>query len=274
VNPSFPIYVPSKGRSDSRLTIKALARIGVPYRVVVEPIDQAAYSRHVEEKHLLVMPSGTDNQGLVPTRNWIWEHAISEGHKRHWQLDDNIKAFYRFNRNLKVPVASGSIFAAAEEFVERYENVALAGFHYFMFVSRKSKVAPFTPNSRIYSCTLVLNRLPFRYRDVFNDDTDISLRVLKAGWCTILFNAFLQEKSTTMTVKGGMTPLYQGDGRLEMARSLQRQHPDVTRLTQKWGRWQHHVDYRPFKKNHLVLKDGVKVADGSNEFGMKLVKVK
>src|SRR5688572_33095704 len=51
------------------------------------------------------------------------------------------------------------------------------------------------------------------------------------------------------TVKGGNTDeLYRQDatfdGRLAMARSLQLQHPDVTKVVRKWGRWQHHVDYR------------------------------
>lgn len=41
------------------------------------------------------------------------------------------------------------------------------------------------------------------------------------------------------------------DGRLKMAQSLVEQHPDVTKIVQKWGRWQHHVDYRPFARNKL-----------------------
>jgi hypothetical protein len=40
-----------------------------------------------------------DHSMLVTVRNWIKEHSILEGHKRHWQLDDNIKAFYRMNNN-------------------------------------------------------------------------------------------------------------------------------------------------------------------------------
>jgi len=98
--------------------------------------------------------------------------------------------------------------------------------------------------------------------------------VLKDGWCTILFLAFLADKMTTMTMKGGNTDeLYQGDGRLKMAQSLQKQHPDVVKITRKWGRWQHQVDYRPFKKNRLVKRDDVVIPQGVNNYGMKLVKV-
>ena len=35
-NPQFPLYVVSKGRHESRLTIRALEAMGVSYHVVVE----------------------------------------------------------------------------------------------------------------------------------------------------------------------------------------------------------------------------------------------
>ena len=78
-----------------------------------------------------------------------------------------------------------------------------------------------------------------------------------------------------MLMKGGNTDeLYRQterfDGRLEMARSLQRQHPDVVKITRKWGRWQHHVDYRPFAGNRLILRRGVTIEPGINNYGMTL----
>jgi hypothetical protein len=76
-----------------------------------------------------------------------------------------------------------------------------------------------------------------------------------------------------MTMKGGNTDdLYKDDGRLLMAQSLQQQHPDVVKITRKWGRWQHKVDYRPFKANRLIKKEGIVIPDGVNNYGMVLVK--
>ena len=72
-----------------------------------------------------------------------------------------------------------------------------------------------------------------------------------------------------MTMKGGNTDeLYQGDGRLKMAQSLQQQHPDVVKIGWKWGRWQHIVDYHPFKNNKLRLKPGTIIEPGVNNFGL------
>lgn len=271
MNPKYPVYVISKGRWESRLTAKALESMRVPYHIVIEPQEYEQYSAVIDATKILVLPFSNLGQGSIPARNWVWEHAISAGAERHWILDDNIEGFYRFNLNLKTPVSSGTIFRCAEDFVDRYENVAISGMNYFMFASRKTKTPPITLNTRVYSCILIQNDVPYRWRGRYNEDTDLSLRALKDGWCTVLFNAFLCGKSQTMTMKGGNTDdLHRDNGRLLMAQSLVDQHPDVAKVTWKWGRWQHHVDYKPFKLNRLRLKPGVVVPKGVNNYGMVL----
>ena len=271
MNPVYPIYVISKDRWKSRLTVKALERMRVPYRLVIEPHQYDQYAAVVDPAKILTLPFSNLGQGSIPARNWVWEHAKASGAYRHWILDDNISGFFRLNRNMKIPAGDGTIFRAAEHFVDRYENVAIAGFQYYMFAPRKAKLPPFVRNTRIYSCILIKNDIPYRWRGRYNEDTDLSLRVLKDGWCTVLFNAVLAFKMTTMTMPGGNTDeLYQGDGRLRMAQSLKEQHPDVVEVTWKWHRWQHAVDYRPFKRNKLILKPGVVIREGVNNFGMQL----
>lgn len=275
MNPKYPIYIISKGRWESRLTSKALEIMKVHYNIVVEPQEYDNYSKVIDKSKILVLPFSNLGQGSIPARNWVWEHSISRGKKRHWILDDNIKQFYRYNNNIKIPVASGNIFKAAEDFIDRYKNVAISGFHYFMFVSRKNKLPPFYLNTRVYSNLLIKNDISYRWRGRYNEDTDLCIRVLKGGWCTILFLAFLAEKTQTMTMKGGNTEeLYEiENGRLKMAQSLQKQHPDICKITRKWGRWQHHVDYRQFKKNKLIKKKGIVISKDINNYGMKLKKI-
>jgi hypothetical protein len=245
--------------------------MGVPHKLVIEPQEFDDYAAVVSRDNILVLPFSNLGQGSIPARNWVWQHAVGSGTTRHWILDDNIAGFYRLNHNLKVRTLTGSIFRAAEDFVDRYENVALSGFHYKMFAKRKDYLPAFYMNTRIYSCILIKNDLPYRWRGRYNEDTDLSLRALKDGWCTVLFAAFLAEKLTTMTMSGGNTDeLYKDDGRLKMAESLVEQHPDVATVSWKFNRYQHHVDYRPFGKNELKLKPGVVVPDVVNNFGMKL----
>lgn len=267
----YPVYIISKGRADTRLTAKAFERRGIPFRIVIEPQEYEQYAAVIDPAKILTLPFSNLGQGSIPARNWVWEHAISEGALRHWIVDDNIRDFYRWNNNVKRLDFSGGVFCAMEDFSDRYENVALAGPNYFMFVKQKYPDNPFRLNTRVYSCILIKNDIPYRWRGRYNEDTDLSLRALKDGWCTVLFQAFLAEKAVTMTMKGGNTDeLYKDDGRLKMAQSLVEQHPDVTTITRKWGRWQHHVDYRPFKNNRLIKRADVVIPTEPNEYGMVL----
>jgi hypothetical protein len=277
MNPRYPVYVISKGRWESRLTAKALEACRVPYHIVIEPQEYDQYAAVIDPAKILVLPFSNLGQGSIPARNWVWEHSIAAGAERHWILDDNIRNFYRLHRNIKYRMTSGTNFAVIEDFADRYENVALAGMQYEMFAPRKLAVPPLILNTRIYSCILIQNDIPYRWRGRYNEDTDLSLRVLKDRWCTVLFYAFLAEKIATMRMKGGNTEeLYKlnngQDGRLLMAQSLQQQHPDVVTITWKWNRWQHQVNYEPFKANRLRLKPGVEIPEGVNNYGMVLVK--
>lgn len=273
MNPRYPVYIISKGRWESRLTAKALEARAIPYHIVIEPQEYAQYAAVIDPKKILILPFSNLGQGSIPARNWVWEHSISQGAARHWILDDNIREFYRLHLNAYYRTTSGTTFCAIEDWADRYTNVALSGMQYFMFAKRKQKISPFVLNTRIYSCILIQNDIPYRWRGCYNEDADLSLCALKGGWCTALSQAFLAEKQATMTMKGGNTDeLYKGDGRLLMALSLQQQHPDVTKVVWKWGRWQHQVDYRPFKKNRPILRPGVIIPTEPNNYGMVLRK--
>jgi hypothetical protein len=267
--PRFPVYIVSKGRADTRLTSKALELCNVSYHIVIEPQEYDAYAAVIDPKKILTLPFSNLGLGSIPARNWIWEHSIQAGHSRHWILDDNINTFFRLYKNKRMPMRTGTNFFVIEEFVERYSNIALAGMQYRGFAPRRQKQPPIIPNTRIYSCILIDNTLKLRWRGRYNEDTDLSLRVLKLGLCTVLFKQWLCGKVPTLSMKGGNTDeLYQGDGRLKMAQSLVEQHPDVTTITWRWKRYQHLVDYTPFKSNKFKLKPNVVIPTDDNEYGM------
>jgi hypothetical protein len=244
--------------------------MNVPYHIVIEPQEYDAYASVIAPEKIFVLPFSNLGQGSIPARNWVWEHSISIGAERHWILDDNIRSFMRLHQNTFMRLSTGSCFTAIEDFVDRYENLAMAGMQYVMFVTRKSKHPPLCFNTRVYSCILLSNSLPYRWRGRYNEDTDLSLRILKAGYCTVLFYSLLCEKNVTMGMKGGNTDdLYQGDGRYQMALSLYRQHPDVTSIYWRWNRWQHKVDYRRFKRNILRKKPNIVIPTEDNDYGLK-----
>lgn len=284
MNPQFPLYIVSKGRWKSRFTSKALERAGVPYKIVVEEQEYNEYAAVIAPEKILVLDKTfqnkydtfddlghTKSKGPGAARNFIWAHSISLGYEYHWVMDDNITGFFRLNRNLAVRIGSGTMFRVCEDFVQRYESVYMAGPNYFMFIPFRQSHPPLITNTRIYSCNLIKNNIPYRWRGRYNEDTDLSLRILKDGHCTIQFNAFLQWKLTTQTVKGGNTNDLYKDGTLLKSEMIRDMHPDVTKLVWKFGRWHHHVDYSKFKGNKLIPKPGVAVRRGVNNYGMKLV---
>jgi len=268
----YPIYIISKGRWQRRQTSKAFEMMGVDYKIVIEPQEYKMYAEVIDSQKILVLPFSNLGQGSIPARNWVWEHAISKGAERHWVIDDNIDSFYRLNRNMKLIVTSPSIFCASEDFVDRYENIALAGFQYNSFIFKDDLVPPYRLNTRIYSCILIKNDIPYRWRGKYNEDTDLSLRVLKDGWVTLLFNAFLCNKETTMRAKGGNTDeLYnKTNNRKEFAESLKEQHPDVVEVVWKFNRWHHKVDYSHFRKNKLIKKPNLNLKNDINNYGMRI----
>jgi hypothetical protein len=276
MNPKFPIYIISKGRWKRRQTSKTLELMNCPYKIVVEPNEYDLYANEIDKNKILVLPSNFSElgQGGIPVRNWVWEHSIKNGDSFHWILDDNIESVERFYNNLKIKCETSTPFRVIEDFVLRYENVALAGMNYAIFCPASEARQPIRFNERIYSCILIRNDINFRWRGRYNEDTDLSLRVLKEGWCTILFNSFLIGKRATLTQSGGNTDtIYNtGDKRLAFAKSLQNQHPDVVKVVWRFNRWHHLVNYKPFAKNILKLKEYIKLNNNINEYDFKLIK--
>jgi hypothetical protein len=158
-----------------------------------------------------------------------------------------------------------------EDFVLRYQNVAISGPNYYSFCKATDSVPPFIKNTRIYSCLFIRNDIPYRWRGRYNEDTDICLRALKDGWSTIQFNAFLQGKVTTQRMTGGNhEQFYSEDGTYLKSKMLEDMHPDVAKVVWKFNRWHHHVDYRPFKPNPLTVRTDVEIPEGIRNYGMSL----
>jgi hypothetical protein len=278
----YPICIPSKGRSDCQKTGKLLDMLGVHYTFFVEETEYADYVKKIGVERVISMPFHDLGQGSIPARNYIWEWAKINGHHKHWVLDDNIAAFYRTNANRRLQVKGGGFFRAMEDFSDRYENMAMCGPHDIAFVGdRDPSLTPFLLNTRVYSCILIDTGLSHRWRGRYNEDTDLSLRVLKDGLCTCVFRALCMDKPGTAcdkgggAMKGGNTDnVYNiGDHRKAFAESLKQQHPDVVEVVWKFNRWHHQVDYSPFKKIKPVLKVGVTPTKAVDDYGMRLVRV-
>ena len=85
-NPQFPLYIPTKGRADSRLTAKVLEEMNVPFRLVIEDQEYKTYADVIDKSKLLVLDKkyqddydtcddlgSTKSKGPGAARNFIWD---------------------------------------------------------------------------------------------------------------------------------------------------------------------------------------------------------
>jgi len=290
MNPKYPVYIVSKGRAINGTTYKAFDKLKMPYYIVVEEQEYDIYKSNVEPQGygtVIVLDKtyqdnydtfdnlgSTKSKGPGAARNFAWEHSMKNGFAWHWVFDDNVSCFYRLNRNRRLPVSDGTIFRVMEDFCDRYENIAQAGPNYLSYAPDRKQIPPFLLNWRIYSMLLIRNDIAYRWRGRYNEDTDLSIRVMRDGWCTVQFNAFLGDKATTQTMSGGNSDdFYFIEGTKNKSQMLVDMHPDISKLIFEYNRWHHKVDYSIFKKNKLIKKQGIVIPDVVNNFGMILKKL-
>lgn len=289
IEPKYPIYVITKGRWEKTLTIDALEEMGVDFRICVEPSEYKNYisNPRVDKKKVIRLPQDFSKlgKGGIPARNWVWQDAVDRGFTKHWILDDNIDGFYRWNENIQKKVRDGVFFRIMEDFSDRYKNLGLVSCQYKFFVtSIDTTRPPFHLNTRAYSCILIDhqlldNRLEERWRGTYNEDTDLTLRVLSTGdLCTVDFNQLLQGKQPTGTMKGGNhSTIYengQNSGYQKKFDELKENWSGIVKFTNnrhKDGRPHHTIPYTRLFKQELQLKDNVEITQGVNNYNMKFV---
>lgn len=290
----YPIYVISKNRAEICVTSQYFHRLEVKHFVVVEPdqyddymetVGQSpycevlkldmTYQKNYETLYDFEAKGEPRKTGPGAARNFCWDDSIRRGFKAHHVIDDNEDGFHHLSHNCKFKVRTGAWIRAMEDFFDECDNVAICGPNYSKFALENEKHPAYTANTRIYSWLLIRNEIPFEWRGTWNEDTILSLDVLKAGWATVQFNFFLQDKLTTQKIKGGNTDeFYALEGTIRKSQMLEDVHPDVAKVVYKFNRVHHEVNYRPFAQNPLK-KDGsnVKVGESINDYGVYVVQI-
>jgi len=226
------IYIPSKGRADICQTAKLLDLYDIPYTLVVEPQDVHDYCKHNNADMLKI---DKNDMGIAYARNFIKKYSTAMGEKYHWQIDDNISSFKRRIDKKNVKDDPLVCLSGVENYVDKYKNIGAAGLKHVLFAWSAKDAKAF--NSQVYSCVLFNNALDLWWRDELIEDTDYSLQILFANYCTVIFNRLIIDKATTMKMKGGNTEIsHGGDGRRKRSENLQKQWPGIFKLTEQYGR--------------------------------------
>lgn len=263
----YPIFVVTKNRSEEYrfATSNWLSRMCQPHYLVVEPEQEQMYKESKVGQSpyatVLVMdmsykdkydccagPEITKGRtGPGAARNFCADFARNLGVDWCWILDDNSENFDRYWRGRRILAHTPEVFRSVEEFVERFDNIGIAGLNYSKFCVGEQVYPPYTTNTRIYSYGLWnLNCPQITQRGTWNEDTIQSLDILKAGWCTVQFNCWLGAKVTTQKIQGGNTEEFYNkdeDGTRPKSEMLANVHPDVAKVVWKFNRVHHTVDY-------------------------------
>ena len=292
----FPVYVISKNRPTACKTSEFLSLMEVKHYVVVEDWQLHEYEETVGTSPyttLLTIPQRFFDEyetlydfeakgekrltGPGAARNFCWWHSKENGYFAHHVLDDNENGGFILCDNIKWKLRTGAWIRAMEDHFLAHDNVAIAGPNYGKFATQNDVHPSHIYNTRIYSWLLIRNDLwdkGFKWRATWNEDTILSLDVLKAGYATLQWNVFLQDKMTTQTLKGGNTEeFYAKEGTVRKSQMLEDAHPDVAKVVWKFSRVHHTVDYSPFANNDPQFHPERMPYEDNHDYGMYAVKI-
>ena len=245
MNPEFPLYIPSKGRYDIRKTSDYLSLCAIQHYIIVEKTEYELYLANTKNNKyvtlLILDKKYQDNYETLDDLGDTKSKGPGAARNFAWQhsIDNGFKWHWVMDDNI-------------------------------LSFKRTNK------NRQIYVSNLIRNDIPYKWRGRYNEDTILSLDILSDGFCTIQFNAFVQDKLTTQLIKGGNTgEFYAKEGTLPKSQMLADVYPEYSKVKWRFKRIHHYVDYSSFKRNKLIRKsnldfDNIKEI---NNYGMKIKKI-
>lgn len=249
------------------MTADALLELGISPYLVVEAAEEEAYKAANPDCKVIVWPQRfmdeyekTPELDPHPTtgaaHNYAWEHSREMGYTHHWIMDDNIRRFVIRHKGRRAYVADAKALRFNEEFIQKFKNLAGIALAMSQFMQGKTIAL----NTRLYCAVLYRNDLDaygIKWRRGLNDDTIVSLDILKTGyWCTAENRAVGILKLGTSRkgrIEGGMTDFYAQGGFIKKSAELVRLHPDCTKTVIRFNRIHHVVDFSQFKQQLIPV---------------------
>jgi len=245
----WPVYIPSKGRPGGK-TMSLLADDGVPFTLVVEPQDEAAYRRQWPRVDFLIL--GANDKGLPFSRNSIKAVAYPDW---FWMLDDDIEKVYKTvnKRNVPASVREAMEYVAGLVDVPQAAGLGQVALEYQQFAWRSPQPFVQTGYCDVFVAvhggrTKALWYVP---ELALKEDRDFTLQVLASGLQTARITRYSFSAPKNGSNAGGLFKAYAETGR-ELAVSkkmIEKWGPDVCKLNVKAdGRPDIAINWKHFKK--------------------------
>lgn len=170
---SFPIYIPSKGRSNTALTCLSLDREKMPYFLITTPEEASAYSASYAG---VILPIQGDGMKMGQIRNLVLDDARQRGFTWIWMIDDDV--INLFHHGIPVP------FTALRLLEQTFSNstAAQAGFAPGRYNPQRQHLS-WNGTCNCIVAIQVQMLLPLRYDSCLSlyEDTDFTLQLLLQG---------------------------------------------------------------------------------------------
>lgn len=180
----YPIYISSKGRAQTATTMDIIEAYGLDYTLVVDPRENEEYSFQFPVARVISPPF--DDLGIGMQRQVSLEHARRAGHAALWQIDDDVKAIKKDNKETDFK-------KALEYFEERFdsEHIGIISPQFQQAVWRQKELD--TVNGQC-PCIITLTRTtePVNYDTELPmcEDLDLMFKFIKLGWDCIMDNRY------------------------------------------------------------------------------------
>lgn len=235
----YPIFIISYNRALNHKTAKELAKYGVYHYMVVHKEQLEEYQKHqtTEMKKYTTflvfddtyklkyetcdnIPHRIKNAGSGAERNFAWDYAKNIlKSSAHWLMDDNMYFYHVVGKNDKNVYVRRKTskedfikkFHKAEEFFDKYENLLMIELTQNDFLVNCVLLA-YSLNTRCFSCNLIYNNMPIRWRGRYNEDVILSTDIMVAGYCIASYHGgILKAKGSTREARGGNHKIKDGD---------------------------------------------------------------
>ena len=234
----YPIFIISYNRAKNHTTAKWLAKYGVKHFMIIHKEQLSDYKAYQTDEMKLYttfiifddnyklkyetcddIPHSIKNAGSGAERNFAWDYSIKLGAKAHWLMDDNMSFFHIIGKSTngiyKRQRCTKEDFIEkwhkAEHFFNKYENLLMIELAQNDFFFNLHKLT-YALNTRCFSCNLIWNDMPIRWRGRYNEDVILSTDIMVAGYCIASYiGGVRKSKQSTREATGGNHAIIKGD---------------------------------------------------------------
>lgn len=223
----YPIFIPSKGRSEHNAsTLELCRKEKIRPTVFVEPLELHEYASAFP--FCSFVDIGENDKGIVYVRQFMLDYARRNSIKRYWSIDDDMVRFYIKNGSKVQKCSVGEALESVEDKVEYSpfkKKIGLAGMQYSAMVTAFSKIR-MSYIRHLSQVVLINSKTKIDYDDQFllNEDLDFSVMHLFKKWYTMLdCEVGFEAKKMGKTV-GGLFSVYKATVKKDMAKRFYKKH--------------------------------------------------